>query len=350
MDGILERIFLGNTVADWLEASLYFIGTLFLLALIKLIFDVRRKKDAEQINYTAGLLIRTLVRRFSWITVLVIGANVSRTILFIPERYLLWIRAVNMMTLFFQLGLWFDAVILMLTNFQINKKKQDANTSTASIRLLGLIGRILLWIVMVLMMLDNVPGIQITSLIASLGVTGIAVALAVQSMLGDLFASITIALDQPFKVGDFIEVDDKSGTVEKIGLRSTKLRAISGEVIIVSNRTILDTWVRNYQAMVHRRVGFDLKINYDTPYALLNGIPDLLKKIIESFENAHFERVTFKAYADTGLIFEVVYFIGTKDFNTYMDLCHNINLTIFKRFEDEGITFAVPTQKILLEK
>jgi small-conductance mechanosensitive channel len=243
-----------------------------------------------------------------------------------------------------------DAVILMLINFQINKKKQKSDSSEASIRLLGLIGRVLLWIVMVLMMLDNVPGIQITSLIASLGITGIAVALGVQSILGDLFASITIALDQPFKVGDFIEVDEKSGTVEKIGLRSSRLRAVSGEVIIVSNNTILDAWVRNYQGMIHRRVCFDLRLSYETPYALLSGIPELLKTIIDSFESAHFERVTFKSYTETGLIFEVIYFIGTKDFQTYMDLCHNINLTIFKRFEDEGIAFAVPKQKILLEK
>jgi small-conductance mechanosensitive channel len=351
MFGWVNKTFLDNPVSAWGQALLYFLGGVVILALAKGFLGQRKSKDAEEIKYTAGILFRTLVRKFSWITIFVLGLNLARIPLDVPEDVQPYVGPINTITLLFQIGLWLTAVISLFVQFKINREKETPEDDDSSVRLLGLIGRVFLWVIIVLMILDNVPGIQIDSLIASLGITGIAVALAVQSVLGDLFASITIALDRPFKSGDYITVDDKGGgTVEHIGLRSTQLRAVSGEVIVVSNKTLLDAWVNNFQGMVNRRVSFQLGVVCEISYQKLTWIPEILQQIIESHEKTLFDRVTFKDFGDSALVFEVVYFITTSDFKTYIDLRHEINMAIFKRFEDEGIGLAYPTRTIYLKK
>ncbi len=350
MDKWLTSVILDNPVSVWGQALLFFGGAVGLLALAKWLLGQRKLKDAEEVKYTAGILFRTLARKFSWITILIIGLNLAWIPLEIPEKFQAWTAPINTIALLFQIGLWLNAVISLFVQFKINREKATPEDDDSSVRLLGMIGRIFLWIIVLLMILDNVPGIEIDSLIASLGITGIAVALAVQSVLGDLFASITIALDRPFKSGDYITVDDKGGTVESVGLRSTQLRAISGEVIIVSNKKLLDAWVNNYHEMVNRRVSFQLGVVCEISYQKLTWIPEILQQIIKSHEQTIFDRVTFKDFGDSALIFEVVYFITTSDFKTYIDLRHEINMAIFKRFEDEGIGLAYPTQTIYLKK
>jgi small-conductance mechanosensitive channel len=346
----LDTIIFGNPLAVWLQAVLFFLGMFLLLALGKLFLGGRKKKDAKEAQYSAGLLFRTLVRKFSWLSVVIICLNMARIPLEIPNKFSNEILAVNTIALILQIGLWVNAVILLFVQFRIKTVEEESDKGETSVRLLGLIARVVLWTILALMILDNVPGIQIDSLIASLGITGIAVALAVQSILGDLFASITIALDKPFNTGDYIAVDDKSGTVERIGLRSTEIRAVSGEVIVVSNKKLLDSWVNNYDAMVNRRVSFNLRVTYQTAYEKLHRVPEILEEIITSFEKTRFDRVTFNDYGESALVFEVVYFIITSDFNTHIDLRHRINLAIFRRFEEEGIDFAYPTRNVYLKK
>jgi small-conductance mechanosensitive channel len=212
-----------------------------------------------------------------------------------------------------------------------------------------LIARVVLWAVIILLVLDNLPGIQIDSLVASLGITGVAVALAVQNILGDLFASLSIALDKPFMIGDFIIIDNYMGTVEHIGLKSTRVRSLEGEQLIVSNSDMLGSRIRNFKRMNRRRVQFSLRVRHGTPADKLEAIPMLVREIVTSHLNVTFDRAHFKEIGETALVFEVVYFVEVPDYNVYMDIQQQINLELTKRFAEKEIQFAIPTQMIALD-
>jgi small-conductance mechanosensitive channel len=179
-------------------------------------------------------------------------------------------------------------------------------------------------------------------LIAGLGVGGIAVALAAQNVLGDLFASLSIVLDKPFVLGDFIIVGDVMGTVEKIGLKTTRIRSLAGEQLIVSNGDLLKSRIRNCKRMYQRRVEFTVRVPYQTPRAKLAAIPKMIREIVESQSKTRFDRSHFKAYGDSALIFETAYFVLEPDYNLHMDIQQDINLAIYSCFELNGIEFAFP--------
>jgi small-conductance mechanosensitive channel len=181
-------------------------------------------------------------------------------------------------------------------------------------------------------------------------VGSVAIALAVQNILGDLFSSVSIAFDKPFVIGDFISVDQFSGTVEDVGLKSTRLRSISGEQLVISNSDLLSSRIQNYQRLDRRRVVFRLGVIYQTAPEKLAAIPQYVQEIIESNENVTFERVHFVDFGDSALNYECVYFVEVPDFSESMDIRHDINLAIFNKFYEEEIEFAYPTQTIFLEK
>jgi len=226
--------------------------------------------------------------------------------------------------------------------------EQDA-ASVATITAFGFIGRLFLWTIVLLLILDNL-GVDITSLIAGLGIGGIALALAAQNILGDLFASLSIMLDKPFVIGDFIIVDEYMGSIEQIGLKTTHLRSLSGEQLIISNADLLKSRIRNYKRMYERRVVFSLGVIYQTPYDKLKTIPAMVREIIEAQEQTRFDRAHFKEFGNSSLNFEIVYWVKNPDYNVYMDLHQAINMEIFRRFEEEGIVFAYPTQTLYLNR
>jgi small-conductance mechanosensitive channel len=189
-------------------------------------------------------------------------------------------------------------------------------------------------------------GVNITAFVASLGVGGVAVALAVQNILSDLFASLAIGLDKPFEVGDFVVFGDVAGAVERVGLKTTRIRSISGEQIICSNTELLKNTLHNYKRMEERRVVFNFGINYATPPDTIAQIPGIVRKAVESFEKTRFDRAHFKEFGTSALNFETVYFITTTDFNLYMDVQQNINLYIMREFQAHDIAFAFPTMTL----
>ncbi len=226
----------------------------------------------------------------------------------------------------------------------------DEDTSSATtITFLGFVARIILWVIVLLLILDNL-GVNITGLVAGLGIGGIAVALAVQNVLGDLLASLSIVLDKPFVIGDFVVVDSLSGTIEHIGLKTTRIRSLSGEQLIFSNNDLLKSRIRNYKRMSERRVVFGFGVVYQTSLDKLKSIKEIVSDIIRKEENARFDRVHFKEYGDSSLNFEVVYFVTNPEYSTYMDVQEAINQEIFRRFEEEGIEFAYPTQTLLIQR
>ena len=196
-------------------------------------------------------------------------------------------------------------------------------------------------------MLDNL-GFNISTLIAGLGITGIAVALAAQALLGDLFSYFVIFFDKPFEIGDFVVFENNSGSIEKIGIKTTRVRSLSGEQLIVSNSKLTNSLVHNYKRMEKRRVVFNIGVTYQTTAEQLKAIPEIVKNIIAKNEYAQFDRGHFQSFGDSSLKFEFVYFILTADYTIYMDVQQNINLEIYEEFGKRGIEFAYPTQTVFL--
>jgi small-conductance mechanosensitive channel len=215
---------------------------------------------------------------------------------------------------------------------------------------LSFVGKVILWAVAVLLALDNLPGIQVDTLIASLGVGGVAVALAVQNVLGDLFASLSIVLDEPFVIGDSISVGEYVGTVEHIGLKSTRVRSLTGEQLVFSNADLLDSRIRNYGRMDERRASFSLGVANETPYAKLVEIPAIVQEIVEAQPYARFGRAHLKEFGDFALNHEIVYYLLTSDYTVFMDTQQAINLEILRRFAEEEIELPYPTQTVQLAR
>lgn len=207
------------------------------------------------------------------------------------------------------------------------------------------ISRIILWSLGFLFVLSNI-GIDVTSLIAGLGIGGIAIALAAQNVLGDLFSSLAIYFDRPFEVGDFISTGQVSGTVTKVGIKTTRIKALSGEEVIIPNKDLTDSRIQNFKRMTERRVSFTIGVEYDTLQKHMKQIPVILKEIIEKAEDLRFSRAHFKEFGDSALIFEIVYFVESKEFELHMDRQQEVLLAIKGKFAKEGIVMAFPTQTI----
>jgi small-conductance mechanosensitive channel len=280
---------------------------------------------------------------------LIVSAYFGSLTLRLPEKTLHLIGAVTIAALLIQGAIWANRLLVGAIQRQVNQRVATDAASAMTISAVGFLVRVALWTVVGLMMLANF-GVDVTALVAGLGIGGVAVALAAQNILSDLFASLSIVLDKPFVVGDFIIVGDFMGSVEYVGLKTTRLRSLSGEQLIFPNGDLLQSRIRNYKRMTERRIVFSLGVVYQTPHEKLAAIPGLLREIVESQEGTRFDRAHFQKYADSALIFEVVYYVLTPDYNLYMDIQQRINLTIFQRWAELGIEFAYPTQTVFLER
>jgi small-conductance mechanosensitive channel len=266
-----------------------------------------------------------------------------------PDKLRVVLLNVLAIALFWQAGVWGSTAVLAWLD-----RKREASLATdrsivGTLDIIAVIARFLIWALVLLLTLDNL-GVDITALVAGLGIGGIAVALAVQNVLGDLLASLTITLDRPFVVGDFIIVGEFMGSVEQIGVKSVRLRSLSGEQIIMPNADLIGSRVRNFGRMVERRVVFKLGVAYETPREKLQRIPAMIRGFIESRKPVRFDRCHLSNFGASALEFEIVYFVLTADFNQYMDVQQAINFSILESFERDGIEIAYPTQKILLTR
>ena len=219
----------------------------------------------------------------------------------------------------------------------------------AAVGYLGVVAKAGLWIVGILLVLSNV-GVNITSLVAGLGIGGVAIAFALQNILADIFSSFAIYFDKPFQIGDYVVVGDDSGTVEKIGIKSTRIRALSGEELIISKKELTTVRVQNFKRLTERRSVFSIGVLYETPQAKLKKIPSIVEDIINSVEKTRFDRVHLKNFGDSALSFEVSYYVDSSDYKEFMDIGQKINFGILEAFEKEGISFAYPTQTLYITK
>jgi small-conductance mechanosensitive channel len=248
-----------------------------------------------------------------------------------------------------QIAYWANILINFFTDTYSAAKRAENIGAITTISALGFIAKLLLFFALLFVALDNF-GVKVTTLIAGLGVGGIAIALAVQNILGDMFASLSIILDKPFVVGDFIVVDTYLGTVEHVGLKTTRIRSLSGEQLVFSNNDLLNSRIRNFKKMEERRVVFPLQVSYDTSEKLLLEIPVFVRQAIEEEPGARFDRAHFQAFTPGGLAFEVVYWVESPDYNTFIDIQQRINLKVLREFRRQQIEFSFPTQSIRLEQ
>ncbi|MGD8329999.1 MAG: mechanosensitive ion channel family protein, partial [Acidobacteriota bacterium] len=249
-----------------------------------------------------------------------------------------------------QASLWGNQIITFLTRRVAETRVgADDPTVTTIATLMGTVARIVFYTMVALVALDTV-GFDVTALITGVGIGGIAIAMAVQGILSDLFGSLTIALDKPFAVGEFITVGQDSGTVEHVGLKSTRVRSVTGEELVMSNGDLLSSRVRNFGRMQERRGNLNLGVTYDTAAEKLEMIPGIIKEIVDEEALARFDRAHFASYGDFSLNFASVYWVETPAYIDFMNTTQSINLKIKRRFEKEGIEMAFPTQTIYVEK
>ncbi len=271
-------------------------------------------------------------------------------VLEVPPKAREWLQALLILILVIQMCFWAGGALRFFSEKYTGDNLTDQAARVTTMRALLFVVRVVMYSIALVIVLDNIPGVEVTTLIAGLGIGGIAVALALQNLLSDVFASLSISLDKPFVLGDFIMVGDMLGIVENIGLKTTRVRSLSGEQLIFANNDLLNSRIPNYKRSTERREPFVIGITYDTPRDRVEAIPGAVREIIENAENARFDRAHFKAYGAYSLDFEIVYYVLTPDYATYMDVQQHINLEIHRYFEQQGIEFAYPTQTLFLHR
>ena len=346
LDSLDYRIF-GNSLMAWASGIALFIGAWLVLGVVRRVLRTRLKELGERRSYRPlQIAAHTVAETRGWflpLAALAIGAQLW--VLVSPAQMLL--RNVFMVGLLLQVGLWATATLDVSLRLRRERQMQEHPEAVAAMDVLGFVLRLAVWTFIVLVILDNL-GVQITALIAGLGVGGVAVALATQNILGDLFASLSIVLDKPFVVGDFLSIGEYLGSVEKVGLKTTRVRSLSGEQLIFSNTDLLNSRIRNFGRMFERRVVFTIGVTYETPAGKLRLIPAIIREAIEAHEKVRFDRSHFQKYGDFALLFESVYYVLSPDYYYYMDVQQAVNLDLFERFAAEGIEFAYPTQTLYL--
>ena len=344
---ILQKTYLGNTFGRWISALLAVVATLIVLRIARRIAIRRATALAKKTETEIDDFIVDLLNRTRSLFLLALAIFTGTRFLTLSESLGATINKIVIILCLLQVALWGNGMITFWVKRYVRARMTDDAASVTTISALGFMSRIVLWAVILLLALDNL-GINITALVAGLGIGGIAVALAAQNILGDLFASLSIVLDKPFILGETIFVGEFIGTVEHIGLKTTRLRSLSGELVVFANSDLLQSRIRNFKRMAERRVVFTIGVTYQTTYEKLAAIPGIIKEYIEAQPNARFDRAHFKAYGNFSLNFEAVFYVTSPDYVIYMDTQQAINLALFQRFQQEGIVFAYPTQTLFL--
>ena len=346
----LNQTLLGNELNSWLIAVGITLGVYIVLTLIKRLFHHRLTRLVAKSRMQADDFLIPVLDQTRWFSFIALGMLLGAQYLQLPGEVDLWFGRVMRIVLSIQLGLWGTGLIGFYIERSVDAKiDQDHGEDATTLDALGLMLKIALWVILALIILDNL-NIEINSLITSLGIGGIAVALAVQHILGDLFSSLSISLDKPFAIGDFIVVGDFEGDVEDIGLKSTRVRALSGEEVIFANSDLLNSRIRNYKRLEERRISFSFGVVYGIPSEKLEAIPGMVEEIIAPLENVRYDRTHLKNLGDFALEYSVVYFVLVPDYASYLDIQQQINLALYRRFEEEGIDFAYPTQTVVLDQ
>jgi len=347
---ILQIEFMGNSLYAWILAAAVFFVALIVMKVFKTIILVKLKKLTKKTETDIDDIVINAIQAVHWPFFALIALYIALRFISVPEAinncayYIILINIVYYAVRALQKFVDYGAQ-------KISARRGDEAENEGIMTMITILIKIGLWALAVLLILANL-GYNITSLIAGLGIGGLAVALAVQNILSDLFSSVSIYLDKPFKPGDFIILDNGAymGTVKRIGIKTTRVQTLQGEELVVSNHELTATKIQNFGKMQRRRIVFAVGVTYNTPAEKLEKIPEIIREIVEAQDKATLDRSHFKEFADSSLNFETVYFVELADYNEYMNTQQKINLALVKKFEEEKIEFAFPTQTVYLEK
>lgn len=345
---LVGQVVFHNTVAEYLFSFVSLLILIILIYVIRIIVMKRLEKWASTTKTTIDDFIIEQAKK-TLTPLLMFGSFILsiQNLVIIP----------NMTKIIYIIGTAFTLImclkfLMALIDYLINiyfKRKKVNEIRQRSLKWLVVSVKIVITGIMLLILLDNL-GIKISTLVAGLGIGGIAVAFASQAILGDLFSFFVIMFDRPFETGDFIIVDDLMGTVEHVGIKTTRVRSLGGEELIFSNTSLTNARVRNYKRMARRRIVFKLGVTYQTSLENMKEIPEIIKEIISSESEILFDRAHFASYGDFALIYEVVYNVLNSDYNRYMDIQQSINFKIKEEFAKRKIGFAYPTQTLFINK
>jgi small-conductance mechanosensitive channel len=345
---ILEREFYHNRLMDYLLCLAILAGGVLVVKIVQAVVLRRLRAWAEKTPTTVDVFVVDRIQKnavpLAYLGIL--EASLRVLALTPPVTKIVNTAGIVLTGL---IGILFT-VALVRYAFREYMRKQgvDASRDRALKGVISLVTA-LVWVLGTVFLLDNL-GFRISTVVAGLGIGGIAVALAAQAVLGDLFAYFTILFDRPFEIGDFVIVGDHMGVIERFGVKTTRIASLGGEQIVVSNKDLTDSRVRNYKRMARRRVVFQLGVTYQTKAELLREIPGVVADVFRDIEGAVLDRVHFSSYGDFSLVYEIVYYVEGNDYTKYMDIQQKANLRIYEEFEKRQIEFAYPTQTVYLSK
>ncbi|MEM4258451.1 MAG: mechanosensitive ion channel family protein [Candidatus Thermoplasmatota archaeon] len=346
-----NNIIVDPVVGQGFAAFLLFAIALVFGWIVYHVFEHYFSRWAKKTKTTLDDEIIKNVKRPVYFLVILIGSWTAVDQLTVLDVYLTYTTFIFLAAEIFLIAYIITRVINVLLAWYVERKSKTAD-KPVSVNILVVFRKFLHALVYIFAFLTilYVGKIDLSGAVVGLGVGGIAIAFALQSVLGDAFSAFSIYFDHPFEIGDFIIVGEYAGTVTHISMKSTRIQLLQGEELVMSNRTILDKSIRNFKKLQRRRVLFSIGVTYDTPLSKLEKIPDIIRNIILQCELTTVDRIHFKEYGPYSLNFEIVYFVNTSDYVKYMDTQHKINMGIKAAFEKEGIEFAFPTQTIILDK
>ncbi len=341
------QLLLGNSVWDWLIAGMIGIAVWSGLLIVRRLITTRFQKYSAAQHRLPIKLVGYLAGNTKQFLFFAIALYAAAAGLVLPARVHHIVSNFVLILVLMQVGLWAGRAV----RYYLEMKELERGADRAfagSLDIINFVARMLIWSLLILVALDNL-GINITALLAGLGVGGIAVALALQNVLGDLFASLSIALDKPFVAGDNLVIDTFTGTVERIGIKTTRLRSETGEQIIMSNADMLKSRVRNFGRMQEQRSLTTIRVTYGTPAETLRSIPKVLESVVREQANARFDRCHLKTLGESALQFELSYFVQQPSVNPLLDLQEAVNFRIIDEFQRLGVEFAYPAQVVMVD-
>lgn len=344
---ILYKNVFNNMVINYLITfsilfSGFILGRFLFPYIINKIVEILDKKS-DIVEHDLSKTIQKKIIPLFYISIL----NISLGYIQFSESVHKYISFIILILTFFFITYLIQSLIVYVIKKYWHNTAEDSGEQTKVLYLTLFFLKVFLWLLAFIFLLDNL-NIQLTGLLAGLGIGGIAIGFAAQSILTDIFSYFTIFLDRPFDIGDFINVGEHRGTVEYIGLKTTRIRSLSGEQLIISNTELMNSRINNYKRMEKRRINFSFGVIYGTEIEKLEKIPEIVKNIIINMGQTEFDRAHFTSFESFSLVFQVVYYVLDKDYKVFMDIQEKINLELKKKFQQENINFAFPTQTVYL--
>lgn len=348
MEDVLKHSYWGNTVSDYLISAAFILIGFLLLRLINNYVITRLKKVVNKTNSHLDNIALQVLEKFGIPIFRILVIYWAIELLVLRPKVEKWLNiGYSVVTLYFVIT-FLLVLFRRLLEAQV-LKLENGETKLKQIGGIMVVLKILVWSIGLLALFSNL-GYDVTTVLTGLGIGGIAIALAAQNILGDLFNYFVIFFDRPFEVGDFITVDNKKGTVEYIGIKTTRIRSLSGEQLIIANSNLTGSRIHNFKRLESRRVAFSLGVVYGLSLEKLKSIPTIVKSIVEKIEYTRFERVHFHRFGDFSIDYEVVFYVDSPDYTLYMDILQQVNLAIYEKFTEQEIDFAVPPQNVIFNK